>query len=72
MSPLHKIALGCKALELKHVLSFMRQVFIMLKDGDISLKTTLILLGEQKYVVYRSMGKTMCFHCPVTTLHNAQ
>lgn len=32
---IHRITLGCKAPELRHVQSFRKQVFVILKDGAI-------------------------------------
>jgi len=63
-SAVKTIHLGCKSAELKHVLSFRRQAFMVLtapsKTLDVSFRVT---CGESSYMVYASTDTLRCFEC---------
>lgn len=64
MSPIKMIPLGCKNPEIKHVMSFRRQVFVLLDNPDKSLNVAWRFNIEGRdYVVFASTEVFKCFLC---------
>lgn len=65
VSPMRKISLGCKSPLLKHVVSFRRQVYMVLDQDDGHLDLTMKLkVGGFEYTVYATSNTTLvCFFC---------
>lgn len=64
VSPVKMVPLGCKSPALKHVLSFRRQVHMLLisqeKTLDVSFRVN---DGDSSYVLYASTESLRCFEC---------
>ncbi|MGH0171414.1 UNVERIFIED_CONTAM: hypothetical protein FKN15_060383 [Acipenser sinensis] len=64
MSGLKRIPLGCKSPHLKHVMSFRRQLFMILKNIDDDLNITLkFKVDGSDYVIYATSDSMKCFRC---------
>lgn len=65
VSPIKKIPLGCKSPLVKHLVSFRRQVFMILKDGEDELDLVFkFKIDSFDYVVFASSDTTIkCFGC---------
>jgi len=65
VSPIKKIPLGCKSPLVKHLVSFRRQVFMILKDGEDELDLVFKFKIEGfDYTVFASSDTTIkCFGC---------
>lgn len=58
------IPLGCKNADLKHVLSFRRQIYMFLSSNSQSLDISFrVRHGESSYVIYASSENLRCFEC---------
>ncbi|KAL6475047.1 hypothetical protein MHYP_G00160870 [Metynnis hypsauchen] len=68
VSPIKKIPLGCKSPLVKHLVSFRRLVFMVLRDGDEELDLVLKLRVERfECMVFVSSDTNMkCFRCGLT------
>ncbi|KAL0146569.1 hypothetical protein M9458_058200 [Cirrhinus mrigala] len=67
VSPIKMIPVGCKSPLLKHVVSFRRYLFMILKDDeeiDLSLR---LKVEDCDYVIYVTTEKMKCFKCGETT-----
>lgn len=63
-SAIKMIPLGCKTLDLKHVLSFRRQIFMFLNSATQNLDVSFrVKHGEGSYVVFASTESLRCFEC---------
>ena len=66
MSPVKLIPLGCKSPHLKHVVSFRRQVFMILKNNTEELNLMLkFRVDDFDYIVYASSERMKCFGCGI-------
>ena len=65
VSSMRKISLGCKSSFLKRVISFWRQVYMVLDNGEEELDLTMKLNVESfEYTVYATKDALLkCFHC---------
>ncbi len=64
VSPFKTISLGCKHPSLRHVVSFRRQVFMMLESNDNILDINFRVKHEGgSYMVYVTTGSVRCFEC---------
>ena len=65
VSSIRKISLGCKSTLLKHVVSFRRQVYMVLDNGEEELNLTIKLnVDGFEYTVYATTDALLrCFHC---------
>lgn len=65
VSPIRKIALGCKSPMLKHVMSFRRQVYMILKDNNDELNLSFnVKVDGFNYTIYATSESIMkCFGC---------
>ncbi len=64
MSPIRSFSLGCKSPKLRHVVSFRRQVFMILKNNSEGLNLVLkFRVEDYDYNVYVSSEKMKCFGC---------
>lgn len=65
VSPIRKIALGCKSPLLKHVVSFRRQVYMILKNNADELNLSFnVKVEDFNYTVYATSESIMkCFGC---------
>ncbi len=61
-SPLKVISLGCKNSELKHVMSFRRQVFMFLKEPTLDISFRVMDEGKS-FMIYASTAGFKCFDC---------
>lgn len=63
VSPIKKITIGCESPLLKHVVSFRRFVYMILKENeelDVSLH---LKVDDFDYVIYASTERMKCFNC---------
>lgn len=66
MSPIRSISLGCKSPQLRHVVSFRRQVFMILKNNNEELNLVFkFRVDDYDYNVYVTSEKMKCFGCGV-------
>lgn len=64
MSPIKTIGLGCKSPHLRHVVSFRRQVFMILKNNSEELNLVFkFRVDDYDYNVYVTSGKIKCLGC---------
>jgi len=64
MSPIKTIGLGCKSPHLRHVVSFRRQVFMILKNNNEELNLVFkFRVDDYDYNVYVTSEKMKCFGC---------
>lgn len=64
MSPIKMLPLGCKPPLLKHVVSFRRQVFMILKKGDEELSLAFrFRIDDFDYTVHVTSDTLRCFGC---------
>ncbi|KAL1256291.1 hypothetical protein QQF64_011836 [Cirrhinus molitorella] len=61
-SPIKVISLGCKNSELKHVMSFRRQVFMFLKEPTLDISFRVMNEGKS-FMIYASTAGLKCFEC---------
>ncbi|KAL1253305.1 hypothetical protein QQF64_017998 [Cirrhinus molitorella] len=61
-SPIKVILLGCKNSELKHVMSFRRQVFMFLKEPTLDISFRVMNEGKS-FMIYASTAGLKCFEC---------
>lgn len=63
VSPIKKIPIGCGSPLLKHVVSFRRFIYMILKDDE-ELELSLHLkVDDFDYVIYATTDKMKCFNC---------
>lgn len=63
-SSMRMVSLGCKNPDLKHVLSFRRQVFMFLDSPAQTLDISLRITHDNKsYMIYATTGSPRCFLC---------
>ncbi|MGH0123331.1 UNVERIFIED_CONTAM: hypothetical protein FKN15_067780, partial [Acipenser sinensis] len=64
MSPIRMIPLGCKNPEVKHVMSFRRQVFVLPHNPgqDLNVAWRFIIEGKE-CVIFATSDTMKCFHC---------
>ncbi len=64
VSPFKTISLGCKHSSLRHVVSFRKQVFMMLESNDNTLDIYFHVKHDGgSYMVYATTGSVRCFEC---------
>ncbi|KAL6455155.1 hypothetical protein MHYP_G00364080 [Metynnis hypsauchen] len=64
MSPIKKVPLGCKSPLLKHVVSFRRHVFMILKDSADELNASFkFRIDNLDYTVFATTETMKCFGC---------
>ncbi len=64
VSPIKMIPLGCKSLHLKHVMSFRRQVFMILKQNNEELNLAFsFCIDDFDYTVHVTSETLKCFGC---------
>ncbi|KAL6483799.1 hypothetical protein MHYP_G00086710 [Metynnis hypsauchen] len=64
MSPIKKVPLGCKSPLLKHVVSFRRHVFMILKDNADELNASFkFRIDNFDYTVFATTETMKCFGC---------
>ena len=62
--PMRMIPLGCKTAELKHVMSFRRQISMFLNSSSHTLDASFRLKhGESSFMVFASTDSLKCFEC---------
>jgi len=61
-SGIRMVPLGCKNANLKHVLSFRRQVFMFLNAQTLNVSFRCMYEGRS-YMVYASTGEMRCYEC---------
>ena len=62
--PMRMIPLGCKTAELKHVMSFRRQISMFLNSSSQTLDASFRLKhGESSFMVFASTDSLRCFEC---------
>lgn len=63
-SPVRNIPLGCKNTDLKHVMSFRRQVLMFLTSAERTLEISFrVRHGDGSYMLYASTDNLKCFEC---------
>lgn len=61
-SPIKVISLGCKSPELKHVMSFRRQVFMFLNEPTLDISFRVMNEGKS-FMIYASTAGLKCYEC---------
>ncbi|XP_069044503.1 uncharacterized protein [Lepisosteus oculatus] len=64
VSPIRRVPLGCRAPQLKHVVSFRRQVYVILKNPTEEINVALkFRIDSCDYVVFVTSESMKCFRC---------